>query len=497
MAKLISVLKKGSIKCFAAFLVSIACINIVYANVVITEVMYDLDGNDTDRECVEIYHDGSDDIDLAEWRFVVGGTKHTFLAYPEGGNVVLPAGTYAVVVDKPEVFLADWPGFSGKILDSSFSLKQAGDTLSIRNPDGVDVDTVQYDPSVGGGGDGTTLQKSGGQWIAALPTPGAMNATHGYAPPASSEDGTAGTSGTSSGAQTTSMMADDSEKHITAKIDLGFVGNTKTIVVGADTLFKGKAFGFDGTPLLAPRYSWTFGDGGTKEGEQVLYHYRYPGTYIVVLNVSSGEYTAADRVKIDVVAADVVIASTGTGADSFVELKNDSSYELDLSWWRIRNGNTYFTLPKGTIIVPKGVIILPPENTRFSIGVDNTLDLLYPNGEIAHTYSRVPPPISSSQTALRPPVVSTVAVAEKKVAIPVMVGSAEPLLAEKSVSAEDIVQTQPAEVVVAIDSAGGSGKWVFAVAGLSLISIVAIIAGRRRGMAHVVTNEADEYKILE
>ena len=473
--------------------------HVARASVSITEVMYDLKGSDTDREWVEIYNDGSEDVNLTDWRFaeIEAGKQHTFLAYPESGDTILQAGAYAVVADKPDMFLADWPGFSGKIFDSSFSLKQGGETLSVRNPDGVDVDTVSYDPAVGGGGDGTSLQKSDGQWIAALPTPGATNATEGYKPPADQSDSSStNSSGTSSGASASGTASGGTQKDISAKIDLGSVADTKTIVVGADTLFVGKAFGFDGTPMIAPRYSWTFGDGGTKEGEQVLYHYRYPGTYVVVLNVSSGKYTAAARVRLNVIAADVSIASTGTGADSFIELKNGSSYEIDLSWWRIHDGNSFFTIPKGTIILPKSTIMLPSENTGFLIGASDMLELLYPNGEIAQTYTHAssastPPAIPVKSSA---PVVPVVSVSRN---VGSLAQDAVRSAPKPAVDATATTSGNLAEVIAPLNdaaSAGGIGKWLFAVAGLSFVSIAAVTIGRRK---ETVETAADEYEILE
>ena len=45
-----------------------------YASVIISEIMYDPQGTDTDHEWVELYNSGSDAVEITkDWRFVVGG----------------------------------------------------------------------------------------------------------------------------------------------------------------------------------------------------------------------------------------------------------------------------------------------------------------------------------------------------------------------------------------------------------------------------------------
>ena len=72
--------------------------------------------------------------------------------------------------------MQDWPNFSGILFDSSFSLtNDPGETLVLKDASGTVVDQVTYDPSVGASGDGTTLNRSGSSFVAAVATPGAVN----------------------------------------------------------------------------------------------------------------------------------------------------------------------------------------------------------------------------------------------------------------------------------------------------------------------------------
>src|SRR3989344_6805654 len=102
----------------------------VYASVVITEVMYDLEGADTGREWVKIQNDGVA-VDLTGWKFFEGGGNHGLTLVQ--GDISLPQNGFAVIADNAEKFLLDWPGFSGTLFDSVFSLSNTGETLILRD----------------------------------------------------------------------------------------------------------------------------------------------------------------------------------------------------------------------------------------------------------------------------------------------------------------------------------------------------------------------------
>jgi len=48
----------------------------LYSQVVITEVMYDLEGSDSGREWVEIVNLSSQTLDISLWKFFENGTNH-------------------------------------------------------------------------------------------------------------------------------------------------------------------------------------------------------------------------------------------------------------------------------------------------------------------------------------------------------------------------------------------------------------------------------------
>ncbi len=133
----------------------------VNAQVVINEIMYDLKGSDEDREWVEIYNNSGESVDLTGWKFN-DGSNHILNIPPQNsgqGSIILNAGSYAILADNAAVFLSEHQGFSGTVIDSSFSLKNTGAVLKIINKNKAEVDNVSYSSSLGGKENGKTLER--------------------------------------------------------------------------------------------------------------------------------------------------------------------------------------------------------------------------------------------------------------------------------------------------------------------------------------------------
>jgi hypothetical protein len=143
---------------------------IAFASVQITEIMYDLPGGDSGREWIEITNTGSQPIDISHYRLGEGTTNHLLVVV--SGSTTLPAGSSAIIADDPAMFKTDWPAFSGTLFNSTFSLSNTGENLSIKNAVSVSEDSVSYASGMGAAGDGGSLQRSGATFMPALPTPG-------------------------------------------------------------------------------------------------------------------------------------------------------------------------------------------------------------------------------------------------------------------------------------------------------------------------------------
>ena len=225
-----------------------------------------------------------------------------------------------------------------------------------------------------------TAGRSGSVWITAAPTPRAINVVSPTAIDSTSEQetSTTNTSNTNSNNVSSGFPV---EPQIYAN-----AGSDKTVQAGADVLFEGQALGIEKKPLPNARFIWSFGDGGTKEGQNVLHHYSYPGEYIVVLDIASGKFSASDRARVRVIPASISISAVGVGTNPFIELSNTSQTELDISWWRLSAGEHYFTIPKNTFIPPESPIRFVASVTGLPSTSGSDVALLYPNGELAYRY---------------------------------------------------------------------------------------------------------------
>ncbi len=160
-------------------------------------------------------------------------------------------------------------------------------------------------------------------------------------------------------------------------------GSDKTGVVGADVYFSGQALGLKKESLDGARYVWNFGDGSSREGQNVLHIYLYPGDYAVILNVSSGQYSASDELLVKIVASQIKISE----ADSdFIKISNNSNVTIDLSGWFLRAGNKIFIFPKNTIIKANSNLNIPSINS--GLNPVSTAELLYPNGSLAFSWQK-------------------------------------------------------------------------------------------------------------
>lgn len=340
----------------------------VLAKVFISEIMYDLDGSDSKREWVEIFNSGNDAVSLSGWRFYENSSNHKLTLIQ--GDESIASGGYAVITNNAEKFLLDWPKFSGTIFDSSFSLSNSGEQLIVRDSELMDIDSVIYSSEQGANGDGNSLYYTGVKWSSGNPTPGSGSLIV----------------STNSTSQKTNQVDNSpspnkgSNSFVEKKIFAQIINSDKydrVVTVGADSLFKGRAVGLSGDVISGARYAWSFGDGGRKEGKSILYHYRYPGKYIVVLDVSSGEYSATDRILVSALPAQVLVTNV---TKNKIEILNQSNLEIDFSWWVLKVGDNSFTIPKNTIVLPKQSVTFSSEVTKLSPEKISDVLFLYPNG---------------------------------------------------------------------------------------------------------------------
>lgn len=349
----------------------------VFASVSISEVMYDPAGSDDGHEWIEIYNSGAS-LDIAKWKLFEGGSNHGITAY--AGGSALASGGYAVLADNPQKFLADWPNFSGQVFDTVFSgglNNTNGETLTLRDGTGADVDSVTYNPALGGNGDGNSLQKVGTSFTVGSPTPGApLGGTTTEGGDSTGTDTT--TTDTSASQNTPSVATYPVEPQIKVSI-----GNNRTVVAGADTVFRAEVQGLKGDVISNARMVWNFGNGESSEGASVLYAFPYPGTYVVVLDASSDIHSASARITVTAVPANVAVTEVSS---EFIEITNRSSMELNLGLWELSADGVVFRFPANTILSAHESALISNSATALHPSSPSAVSLLYPNGTLAVAY---------------------------------------------------------------------------------------------------------------
>ena len=129
--------------------------------------MYDVPGSDSGREWIEIQNVGTEAVSLAKWRLLEADTKHKITAHA-GGDTLAP-GNLAIIAASAETFAAEF-NFHGQLFDSVFSLSNTGEALALLDENGQTIFSVSYR---GMAEDGNSLNKSGNDYVARMPPPGA------------------------------------------------------------------------------------------------------------------------------------------------------------------------------------------------------------------------------------------------------------------------------------------------------------------------------------
>lgn len=345
-----------------------------YAQIEITEIMYNLEGADKKREWIEVYNSGGSDINLTDWRFN-DGSNHKFAIPPEKGgqgSIILEPNTYAIIASNATTFLSEHT-VDVSVIDTVMSLNNTAETLQIKNSEGIIVNEVSYENTMGADGDGNSLKLINGKWISNSPTPGIGGLSV----------GDTGVEKKEKDEEQNSTTGDTTNRGSQWSIEpqiFAFAGSEKReTVVGSTIYFEADALGLERKPLLNANYAWSFGDGKRKEGRKVQHTYHHPGTYVVMLDVSSGQYSATDRVYVTVIEADLFISS----GENYIIIKNYNTQELDMSWWRLKTDSNIFIIPENTIILGESTVYFPNEVTNMSTNKDTIVQLQYPNGNLA------------------------------------------------------------------------------------------------------------------
>ena len=449
----------------------------VSAQVIISEIMYDVEGSDANREWIEVFNAGAA-VNLTEWRLFEGDSNHVLTAV---GSETLAAGGYAVIADDLQKFREDWPSFSGRLFDSSFSLSNTGETLVLRCCSGGDLldrDFISYSGDSGAAGDGKSLSRASvgtAAFSAAVPSPGGgvLTASSATTPaPSPSPSPTPTPTPAASG----SVSGGDEGAPLSA-ITLD-AGADRAVVVGTDVVFKARAYNRKKEPLTSLIFRWNFGDGSTAIGSSVEHVFEYPGRYAVVLTVDEDE-NALDQMVVTTEAMLLAFSITNGG----VAIENTSKHETDISGWTIRYQGQRFTMPQNTRLLAGQTLRVTHRTLGFTTGIG--AELYYPNGTLALATAATPildpppadPAITTSEVRSPSPVAPPPPVA-RTTELPTESDELEEVV-EELTNVEPGMSDTASENVAAAASTSGSYTWWLGALGLALAGSGAVYAARR------------------
>ena len=418
------------------FFVSIALILyapiIVYAEIRISEIMYDPPSIDTGHEWVEIYNDTDATVTLTDWKFFENATNHRIVEF-RGGTSLPPHG-YAVIADNPANFLADNSSYTGLLFDSAFSLNNTGETLSLIDDGGNTRDTVSYTVLDGANGTGYSLQYNSSTWVSASLTLGSA-----YQTLSTQNNDTTDTSSTDDDTQTsnddnnsiddttnvtqndttiyqTSLVTDKKHTMSASSIMRDMKGyfdpyyTSKLTIPAHGVAGVAQYFALDITLhrykeedklVNHGEYIWSMGDGTTYTDYWNTHHnhtYEYPGKYIVVVEfydngniLPNAEPTFHLEKQISIINSDIQLI--GIDYQGSIHLENMTNGIFDFSDWRICYSIRCFVVPEYTYIPKKESRYFPTSVTGFnSIISDSSAEvaLKYPDGRVHSSYVRRP-----------------------------------------------------------------------------------------------------------
>ena len=315
---------------FFILLFTISIPNLSFAQIKITEIMYDLEGSDSGREWIEVYNTGSISFDLETIKIEIKNdtSRHT-VVYKSGESLLKP-GDYGIIADNTGNFLVDVPNYASSLFDSNFSLGNTnGETISIYEiSTGKILDTVVYTSSDGAAGDGNSLHISESKINASIPTPGTGNNIE--KPRSKSSPRRIG------------------RLDIITEPNIGFL-------VGVPIDFSFIQFDSDNKKIQFISSTINFGDGqDVKAYEKTSHIYKAAGTYTVVVFTEYRNKNVKKIKEIKIVNPDINLKYE----DGFITLINNHSFDINISNFILQSTEEIFEFPDNSILSGNNQITL-------------------------------------------------------------------------------------------------------------------------------------------
>lgn len=354
----------------------------VFANVVINEIAWmGIDGaNGQYGEWIEFYNLSDQEINLAGWKlYRKGGLLESDRIFTltksiqPNGYLIIERTTSSIPDPLPNI--NDEIGAFG---GGNLANLPGGEFLVLKDNNENIIQSLDFSNGWSAGNNTApkqTMQKtSAGNWITAQATPRAKNQETGTANQSSSND---------SQSQNSQAQIVESDQSKQIKVE---AGEDKIVFVGQKNLFQGKVFGLNNEEIKNARFLWNFGDGAINEGSPISHIYRYFGEYIVILNASSGIYANNDQLRVKVSASPIKITGLKPGENGFVEISNQSNYEIDISGFSFSDGKKYFYFPENSIIPAGSRTFVSGNISGINFASPSSAKFYYPDGSLIQEF---------------------------------------------------------------------------------------------------------------
>lgn len=136
-------------------------------------------------------------------------------------------------------------------------------------------------------------------------------------------------------------------------------------------------------------FNISFGDGGEIIGKQEVSHiYTYPGDYILIAEAKGFTSGAKAIMNIKVIEPDIKIEKVGEiEEENYIELKNNTNYDLYLSGFLIKVNDREYVLPKNLMLGKNRATKISGDILGFKMPSEN-VSLLYPNRKVLTKFEK-------------------------------------------------------------------------------------------------------------
>lgn len=358
-------------------------VNLVHASVVINEVQI----SPTEGRFIELYNSGDNSIDLTNWYLQRKTATGTF------GSMVTKTNFEGKSIDANGYFLISKSGLTGAdIVIDTLTLTESN-TIQLKDGSGNVINKVgwgetndcQNPCAPNPTSDQSISRTSNGEFAISTPTPREING-------GTVSNDTQESSTTTSNASTSSTSSAPKEIPIIYKIATKIIA-PRIVTAGIPFDIDHLTTGIHKEKITTGKFVWNFGDGRQKQlsvSDPFNYTYDYPGEYVLTLSFYDSSFNtkpdAIDRLTIKVIPSGVVISSVGTYIDPFVEIENNSNYEMSLNKWIMKGSVHSFLIPEGMVILPNKKLKLSPKITGFDFNDLDSISIIDTSGQVFATY---------------------------------------------------------------------------------------------------------------